>query len=105
MPYCFCLQKKVNCDQTLTAINFNKGITGKEKIEVYLDKLDVFKLWKPDEIHPRILAGLPQKTPESVVIIRGEVGWGGEHGERRRMANTAPLPQTHAENYRAGSLN
>lgn len=75
MPYCFSLQKKVNCDQTLTAINFNKGIIRKEKIKVYLDKSDVFKLWEPDEIHPRILAELPQKPPESAVIICGEVGW------------------------------
>lgn len=64
MPYCFRLQKKVNCDRTLTAINFNKGLTGEENIKVYLDKLDVFKLWETDKIHPRILAESPQKTPE-----------------------------------------
>lgn len=68
MPCCFSLQKKVNCAQTITAINFNKGITGKEKIKVYLDKLDVFKLSELNEIHPRILAKLPQKTSGLVVI-------------------------------------
>lgn len=46
MPVRFSLQKKVNCDQTLSTINFNKGITGKEKIKVHLDKLDLFKLWE-----------------------------------------------------------
>lgn len=60
MPYCFSLQKKVNCDQTLTAINFNKGIIRKEKIKVYLDKSDVFKLWEPDEIHLEYLLNCPR---------------------------------------------
>lgn len=63
MPYCLRLQEKVNCDQTLTTINFNKGITEKEKIKVYLDKLDIFMLREPNEIHPRILAESPQKPP------------------------------------------
>lgn len=41
-------------------------------MKAYLEKLDVFKLWEPDEIRPRILDDLPQKTLASVMITHGE---------------------------------
>lgn len=62
---CLSLHEKVNCDLALKEINFNEELRVqawvlKVHIGEFLDKIDLYELWRPDEIHQRILKELAE---------------------------------------------
>lgn len=77
----FSLQKKVNCEQALPVINFNKRITGKEQTGGHLGELGVFKLWSLMKPTLEYSLNCPRKPPSQCCCPVGR--WGGE--EERRL--------------------